>query len=190
MLPCIIDERPIPLDIIRSSIHRASNPVGMDNWEWEKTLSITCALVNKKEGYGVSLNTETTDRSYLFGRMLAIADVLERSALGKEEKRATNAIRYMNAFAQRPGRTWSIIQSNLQPYQARMGTGARYYNSLLDEVGDKLQLEDFTDKPLTGLYLLGFYSQRNDLYTSKKDKEAAVALDKDDENQLNEQGDN
>ncbi|WP_149847022.1 type I-C CRISPR-associated protein Cas8c/Csd1 [Paenibacillus sp. 37] len=190
MLPCIIDQRPIPLDIVRSSIQRASNPVGMENWEWEKTLSITCALVNKKEGYGVSLNTETTDRSYLFGRMLAIADVLERSALGKEEKRATNAIRYMNAFAQRPGRTWSIIQSNLQPYQARMGTSARYYNSLLDEVGAKLQLEDFTDKPLTGLYLLGFYSQRNDLYTSRKDKEAAVALDKDDENQLNEQGDN
>ncbi|SDD50387.1 CRISPR-associated protein, Csd1 family [Paenibacillus sp. CF095] len=190
MLPCIIDQRPIPLDIVRSSIQRASNPVGMENWEWEKTLSITCALVNKKEGYGVSLNTETTDRSYLFGRMLAIADVLERSALGKEEKRATNAIRYMNAFAQRPGRTWSIIQSNLQPYQARMGTGARYYNSLLDEVGAKLQLEDFTDKPLTGLYLLGFYSQRNDLYTSRKDKEAAAALDKDDENQLNEQGDN
>ncbi|WP_413405370.1 type I-C CRISPR-associated protein Cas8c/Csd1 [Paenibacillus amylolyticus] len=190
MLPCIIDERPIPLDIVRSSIQRTSNPVGMENWEWEKTLSITCALVNKKEGYGVSLNTETTDRSYVFGRMLAIADVLERSALGKEEKRATNAIRYMNAFAQRPGRTWSIIQSNLQPYQARMGTGARYYNSLLDEVGDKLQLEDFTDKPLTGLYLLGFYSQRNDLYTSRKDKEAAATLDKDDENQLNEQGDN
>ncbi|KAA2302165.1 type I-C CRISPR-associated protein Cas8c/Csd1, partial [Clostridioides difficile] len=66
----------------------------------------------------------------------------------------------------------------------------RYYNSLLDEVGDKLQLEDFTDKPLTGLYLLGFYSQRNDLYTSRKDKEAAATLDKDDENQLNEQGDN
>ncbi|PWW44985.1 MULTISPECIES: type I-C CRISPR-associated protein Cas8c/Csd1 [Paenibacillus] len=189
MLPCIIDERPIPLDIVRSSIQRASNPVGMENWEWEKTLSITCALVNKKEGYGVSLNTEATDRSYLFGRMLAIADVLERNALGKEEKRATNAIRYMNAFAQRPGRTWSIIQSNLQPYQARMGTGARYYNSLLDEVGAKLQLEDFTDKPLTGLYLLGFYSQRNDLYTSKKDKEAAATLD-DDENQMNEQGDN
>ncbi|QOS77182.1 type I-C CRISPR-associated protein Cas8c/Csd1 [Paenibacillus sp. JNUCC31] len=199
MLPCIIDERPIPLDIIRSSIHRASNPVGMDNWEWEKTLSITCALVrkdhqqdHKKEGYGVSLDTEATDRSYLFGRMLAIADVLERSALSKDEKRATNAIRYMNAFAQRPGRTWTIIQSNLQPYQAKMGTGARYYNSLLDEVGAKLRLEDYTDKPLTGLYLLGFYSQRNDLYTSKKDKEAAAALNHNDENenQMNEQGDN
>ncbi|AWB43161.1 type I-C CRISPR-associated protein Cas8c/Csd1 [Paenibacillus sp. CAA11] len=173
MLPCIIEGRPIPMDIVRSAINRASNPVAMDSWEWEKALGITCAVVNKtfeKEGYEVSLNTETTDRNYLFGRLLAIADVLERRALGRDEKRATNAIRYMNVFAQRPTRTWSIIQSNIQPYQARLGTELHYYNRLLDEVGGRIQFEDFTDKPLNGLYLLGFYSQRNDLYTSKKDK--------------------
>ncbi|GJM77197.1 hypothetical protein HMSSN036_94130 [Paenibacillus macerans] len=189
MLPCIVDGRRIPLDIVRSAVNRASNPVGMEDWEWEKTLSVACALVNKtyeKEEFSVSLNTETSDRSYLFGRMLAIADVLERRALGKEEKRATNAIRYMNAFAQRPGRTWAIIQSNLQPYQARMGTDAGYYNRLLDEVGAKLSLEDFTDRPLSGLYLLGFYSQRNDLYTSKKAKEAEANAEESSEN--NEQG--
>lgn len=134
----------------------------------------------------MSLNTETSDRSYVFGRMLAIADVLERRALGKEEKRATNAIRYMNSFAQRPGRTWTIIQSNLQPYQAKMGTEAGYLNRLLDEVGSKLSLEDFTDKPLSGLYLLGFYSQRNDLYTSKKAKEAEANAEDSSEN--NDQG--
>lgn len=189
MLPCIVDGRKIPLDIVRNAVIRASNPVGMEDWEWEKTLSVACALVNKtfeKEGFDVSLNTETSDRSYLFGRMLAIADVLERRALGKDEKRATNAIRYMNAFAQRPGRTWTIIQSNLQPYQARMGTEAGYLNRLLDEVGAKLSLEDFTDKPLSGLYLLGFYSQRNDLYTSKKVKEAEANAEESSEN--NDQG--
>ncbi len=173
MLPCIVDGRPIPIDIVRSAIIRASNPVGMELWEWEKTLSIACALVNKSNKKGVfqvSLDKQSDDRNYLFGRMLAIADVLERRALGREEKRASNAVRYMNAFAQRPGRTWTIIQSNLQPYQARMGTDARYYNSLLDEVGAMLKPEHFTDAPLSGLYLLGFYSQRHDLYTSKKDK--------------------
>ncbi|SFQ96587.1 MULTISPECIES: type I-C CRISPR-associated protein Cas8c/Csd1 [unclassified Paenibacillus] len=189
MLPCIIDGRKIPLDIVRCAVNRASNPVGLDEWEWEKTLSITCALVNKtfeREGFEVALNTENKDRSYLFGRMLAIADVLERRALGREEKRATNAVRYMNAFAQRPSRTWMIIQSNIQPYQARMGTDAGYYNRLLDEVGAQLEAENFTDKPLSGLYLLGFYSQRNDLYTSKKDKEIGTDTEQDQEN--NEQG--
>jgi CRISPR-associated protein Csd1 len=177
MLPCIIDGRNVPLDIVRSAVSRASNPTGMDEWEWEKTLSIACALVNKmheKEGYGVSLDTTNTERDYLFGRMLAIADVLERRALGRDEKRATNAVRYMNAFAQRPGRTWAIIQANLQPYQARLGTDAMYYNRLLDEVGAQLKPEHFNDKPLSGLYLLGFYSQRHELYKSRKDKDVGT----------------
>ncbi|MFP4974214.1 type I-C CRISPR-associated protein Cas8c/Csd1 [Paenibacillus sp. CN-4] len=184
MLPCIVDGKDIPLDIVRSAIHRASNPVALEPWEWEKTLSITCALVNKtfhKEGYEVGLNTESNNRSYLFGRMLAIADVIERRALGRDEKRATNAIRYMNAFAQRPGRTWTIIQSNLQPYQEKLGAEAGYYNRLLDGVGAALRIEDFTDKPLSGLYLLGFYSQRNDLYTSKKDRGSELSLDSESE---------
>lgn len=171
MLPSIIDGRKIPVDIVRSAMNRASNPIGMEVWEWEKTLSITCALINKKEGFNVALDVNNKDRDYLFGRMLAIADVLERRALGKEEKRATNAIRYMNAFAQRPARTWTIIQSNLQPYQAKLGTEVGYYNRLLDEVGAQLNPQDFTDKSLSGLYLLGFYSQRQELYKSKKDKE-------------------
>lgn len=179
MLPSIIDSKKVPIDIVRSAINRSSNPVGMENWEWEKTLSITCALVNKtyeKEGFEVALDQMNTNRDYLFGRMLAIADVLERRALSKDEKRATNAIRYMNAFAQRPSRTWNTIQSNLQPYQAKLGTEVGYYNRLLDEVGAKLNANDFTDKSLSGLYLLGFYSQRHELYKSKKEKDAEREL--------------
>lgn len=169
-IPCIVDGQKIPLDIIRSAIHRASNPVGIENnWEWEKTLSITCALINKKEeGYTVALDKETKDRDYLFGRLLAIADVLERNALGND-KRATNARRYMNSFAQHPARTWTTIQSALQPYQVRLGENVWYYNKLLDEVGSCIKMEQFNNKPLSGRYLLGFYSQRQELY-QKKDK--------------------
>lgn len=47
MLPCIIDGRIIPKDIVKSAFQRASNPVAMERWEWEKTLSIACALIRK-----------------------------------------------------------------------------------------------------------------------------------------------
>lgn len=167
MLPCIVDGREIPGDIVRSAIHRASNPVAMEKWEWEKTLSITCALINKKEKCNMALETENTDRSYLFGRLLAIADVLERSALDADEKRSTNAIRYMNSFSRYPERTWGIIQSALQPHQARLGSRARYYSSLIDEVASKFTSETFNNTALTGKYLLGFYSQRHELYKGK-----------------------
>lgn len=172
MLPSILDGRRIPFDIVRSAINRSSNPVSMDPWEWEKTLSITCALIkHEKEDFNVTLDPNETSRDYLFGRLLAVADVLERNALSKDEKRATNAIRYMNAFAQRPSRTWNIIQSSIQPYQAKLGTGATYYNRLIDEIGSQITPKDFVDTPLKGLYLLGFYSQRHDLYTKKPKKE-------------------
>lgn len=171
MLPCIIDGNKIPFDIVRSAINRAINPVAYEKWEWEKILSITCALINYKEGYEVALDENIKDRSYLFGRLLAIADVLERNALNADEKRATNAIRYMNAFARHPERTWKVIQEALQPYQARLGSRAIYLSKLIDEVAAKIDFDDFNNKPLTGKFLLGFYSQRHELYQKKEDKD-------------------
>jgi CRISPR-associated protein Csd1 len=177
MLPCIIgDTKRIPLDIVRSAFYRASNPVAMEKWEWEKTLSIACALINKQEGYNVALDQENNDRDYLFGRLLAIADVLERRALGSEETRATNAIRYMNSFSKNPARTWKTIQESLQPYQARLGTKARFLSGLIDEVASRIRFEDFNNKPLSGKYLLGFYSQRHELYQKKEKNDSQNEL--------------
>ncbi|MFZ7101870.1 MAG: type I-C CRISPR-associated protein Cas8c/Csd1 [Peptococcaceae bacterium] len=176
MLPCIIDGRPVPRDIIRSAFQRASNPVSMERWEWEKTLSIACALIRKmifdeKKGeWNVPLDTSSTDRSYLFGRLLAVADVLERRALSREETRATNAIRYMNSFSRNPGRTWKTIQESLQPYQAKLGIKATYLSKLIDEIMDQFQLNDFNNTPLSEKYLLGFSSQRRELYTRKEEE--------------------
>lgn len=173
MLPCVLDGRKIPIDIVRSAIVRASNPQFYDqSWEWEQALGVACSLVRKhydKEVYIVALDTENTDRDYLFGRLLAVADVLERNALGKEENRPTNALRYMNAFSRHPARSWATIQRNLQPYQMKLREKGIYYTKLIDEIGAQMDINDFTDVPLTGKYLLGYYSQRQALYT-KKDK--------------------
>lgn len=183
LLSSILDGLPLPRDIVQCAVNRASNPVSMEPWEWEKTLSIACALVNKSKNgvYDVNLDKSKADRDYLFGRLLAIADVLERSALGPEEKRATNATRFMNAFTQHPARTWRTIQSCLQPYQAKLGTRATRYTRLIDEVGDMIKPEDFNDKPLSGQYLLGLYSQRHALYQKRTDKNSAAGTDVDTE---------
>ncbi len=174
MLPCIVDDIKIPGDIVNSAFHRASNPVSMERWEWEKTLSITCALINRQEGLKLALDTESNDRDYLFGRLLAVADVLERRALG-EETRSSNAIRYMNSFSMHPERTWMTIQRSLQPYQARLGTKATYLSKTIDEIASKFNVNEFNNKPLSGKYLLGFYSQRHELYQKKENNEDAVA---------------
>ncbi|MGK0550864.1 type I-C CRISPR-associated protein Cas8c/Csd1 [Enterococcus faecalis] len=176
LFPCVVDGKKIPLNIVRSLLQRASNPVSMERWEWEKTLSIACAVMNmhfdfKKEEKNVSLNERETDRNYLFGRMLAIADILEERALYKAGiKRSTNAIRYMNAFSAHPVTTWKIIQANLIPYQAKLRGQGSYYQKLLDEIGASFELTDYTDKALNGKYLLGYYSQRAALKQKSEEK--------------------
>lgn len=172
MLPSILEGRKVPQDIIRSTFQRACNPVSMEKWEWEKTLSVACALINIKEELDVSLDKNNLDRDYLFGRLLAVADVLERSAMDSGEERTTNAIRYMNSFSTHPARTWNTIQASIQPYLAKLGSRSVFYSKIIDEIGAKIKYEDFNDKPLSGKYLLGLYSQRYELYkknnTTKK----------------------
>jgi len=175
ILQCIIDGQQIPRDLVESTVRRSSNRIGMKDpkdkfeREWNKTLSIACALYRKyntKEDYSMALDPNRKTRDYLYGRLLAIADRLEGHALYKaKEKRDTNAARYMQQFADRPNKTWRQIYLSLPPYMARLG-GAKHYKDLMDEVMCKFDpIEDFnSDKALSGEFLLGYHCQRAALW--------------------------
>ncbi|KAF1296680.1 type I-C CRISPR-associated protein Cas8c/Csd1 [Enterococcus sp. JM4C] len=172
---CVVDGKDIPMNVVQSALRRVSNPVNREKWEWNKELSVACSVMNKhykfKKGEkSVALDREITDRNYLFGRLLAVADVLEERALMKAGvKRNTNAKRYMNTFSMRPLSTWKIIQENLIPYQIRLKDTSHFYQKELDEIGSKIVVEnnDYGDAPLNGKYLLGYYSQREALINYK-----------------------
>ncbi|QQK74821.1 type I-C CRISPR-associated protein Cas8c/Csd1 [Salicibibacter cibarius] len=173
VLPCIVDKRNVPKDIIRSAVQRASNPVSMESWEWKKTLSIACALVNKEEEIGLALNKEDNTRDYLFGRLLAIAYVLEKWALNEQgEKRDTNAERYMVSFSNKPKRTWKTIHDSLLPYKSRLGNRANKLYKLIIEVTDQFLPGEFNDEKLSGTYLAGFSSQVMELENRKPSEES------------------
>jgi len=169
LLPCIVDGQPIPRDLVESVIRRASSPMGISGDEWNKALTIACALYRKykvgKETYDMALDEDRKTRDYLFGRLLAIADVLEeRTLLRAEKNRPTNATRYMQQFSQRPFRTWKQIHELLTPYLVRQGDKASYYKSLIGHVAASFDPEDFiSNRPLTGEYLLGYYCQRQQM---------------------------
>lgn len=178
LLPCIVDDQPIPRDLVESVVRRASNRAGLNGHDWSKALTIACALYRKykhgKENYDMSLDETRNTRDYLFGRLLAIADVLEERTLSEaEKKRPTNATRYMQQFSQRPFSTWKQIHDQLTPYFMRQGDNASYYKWLIAQVEDLFIPEDFiSNKPLTGEYLLGYYCQRQKMW-EKKDKPAS-----------------
>lgn len=176
LLPCIVEKKPIPKDIIQIIFNRIKNPFSFNSNgsdSWNTTLNIACALVNKQyesEGYIVALQEENNERDYLFGRLLGIAEVMEQRILKeRQDNRATNATRYFNAFSQHPARTWLVIRKQLTPYFERSGHLTGYYAMLLQQVEDKFTSDQMTNEPLNPLFLLGYSSQIQHLYTKKEE---------------------
>jgi CRISPR-associated protein Csd1 len=178
LLPCIIDGTIFPHDIICAVINRTCNRIGLEYWEWEKCLGIACALykgTHKEEKYSMELDENRDSRDYVYGRLLALADVIESTALSiAKENRDTNAARLMQRFADRPYSTWPILEKGLKPYLDRIH--ANYlglwlgYKELLDIISTKFRTieESMSDNRLSGEYLLGYHCQRRWLKTHQR----------------------
>ena len=111
-------------------------------------------------------NNKRTTRDYLYGRLLALAERIEETALriGGEE-RPTTAARLMQRFADRPFSTWRNIELALQPYMQRLqGNRAGFLfnrKKELDAVQALFSHSDFvSDKSLSGEFLLGYHCQK------------------------------
>lgn len=189
LLPCIVDGARLPEDLMRCAARRASNPVAAESEsEARKTLETACALVRKyyndrqnhptikdgkyKERWKMQLNPEEKDRSYLYGRLLAIAEVIEYSSYDTEEKkgkRQTNAERMMETFSQRPFTTWPLLYKKVLPYEGKIPIRLRnYYKKMIGNICDVIENADYqNNKALDGLFLLGYFCQRQVLFTKQ-----------------------
>lgn len=178
LLHCVIDKTPIPSDIVQALAHRASMPLAYNNINRRKILFTACAAIYayriqaKKEEWTMSLDKEKKDRSYQFGRLLAVMEKVERDTY-TDEGREPNAIRMQSVFCDRPLYTAKIINDRLNPYFERLRPGSRaYYKKLIGEIAEQLSNYDDAqlNRPLGDTYLMGYYLQRNELYTSKSNE--------------------
>lgn len=187
LLPCIVEGRKLPYDIVLSALRQAVIPAHYKNyWEWHRAVAMACALLRKwqieeeerkkdkkedgKEEHGMGLDTESTDRSYIFGQLLATAEMLERSALtmggNKEAMRNTAAEKYFVRFQRYPVETWETIRNQLQPYVMKLmtaknaagkNTGKIFYVDQMDKLTARL---DFSQRDkLEPTFLQGYSSQ-------------------------------
>ncbi|PJJ96994.1 type I-C CRISPR-associated protein Cas8c/Csd1 [Lysobacteraceae bacterium NML03-0222] len=184
LLPVIAGGQTVPMpdDLVRQSFQVACQPSGYEHWEWERNIGVACALYkgwrarhydsSQKRAYSMDLDIENRSRDYLFGRLLAVAEKLESTALRiADEDRATTAERYMQRFVVRPLSTWLQIEANLtKSYKDRLRNN-RYMGFLrnrekeIDEIMFALnELRDKTgcslDAQLDGEFLLGYHSQK------------------------------
>ena len=174
---CIVQGRPLPFDIERCVVQRvvtiANKALGDNYFYWrqqivEPACTVICNRWNethpKEVAFKVALDETNRNRDYLFGRILAVADQIERSTFKGKDKysRLTNAMKYMEVFSMRPAKTWMTIHNRLLPYMQKQKEkhGSKELE-LLARITDLFQEEDFvSDAPLGSRFLLGFYSQQ------------------------------
>jgi len=182
LLPCVVDAAPLPRDLVECCVRRACNRVALEKREWPEVLGVACAMYKgydarhlQKKEYSMALDEKRTSRDYLYGRLLALAEYLERTALKiASETRPTNAERLMQHFADHPYATWEQLRRNLSPYIQRLHNEKnigllRNIQRKIDEVHSLFSPQDFTSPAkLSGEFLLGYHCQMMDLYTKKE----------------------
>ena len=187
LLTCLLNQARIPEDIVKQLVWNASNPQRYQEVNNRVRLLCTaCAVVRKyrnnqlqREEWTMALDENKPDRSYQFGRLLAVMETVERSTYGQEETREPNAIRLQSVFDERPLYTAKAINGQLEPYFKQLEPGRRsYFRKIIEQIISvlsdlKINDEPITDqalnRPLEDTYLMGYYLQRAALY-AKKDK--------------------
>ncbi len=191
----------IPYDLVQKSFQVACNPFAnyrpedgekIRSANWQRNIGVACALykgwrarhhdLSQRRTYPMSLDTQNRSRDYIFGRLLAVAEHLERTALRiANETRATNAENYMQRFVMRPFHTWEQLETNLKPYKDRLrkdypirisekfvltspigflNNRENEINQLICVLDDLKQEGCDLDKPLEPEFLLGYHSQK------------------------------
>lgn len=123
----------------------------------------------------MALEPERKDRSYQFGRLLAVLEKAERDTYDDSSSaRETNAIRMQQVYVQRPGYAFKIIMERVKTaYYPKLKESSRgYYEKLIGEIMERISQfpENEYDKKLSETYLLGYYLQKNELYRKKNEE--------------------
>ena len=180
LLNCITNGAKLPSDIVYALYQKASNPLAYDNnYNHRSVLETACGMIRKniidrKGDVSMAYDPSITDRSYLYGCLLAIADKAESEAYDEQERnvRVTNARRYWNAFSQRPYMTWGVIEERLRPYMDKLGKSQVKYSKWINEIVSKMDEKIFMNNSrLEPLYLLGYHHFTEYMYNGNVNKE-------------------
>ncbi len=182
LVECMFSSTGFSASLLQPAFHKVTRPLSYDNMSvWRHDLEVACSMwkkhyidqdkklpLSERNNITMELDEKRTDRDYLFGQLLALADnyeyrVLLRQSDGKTPDRTTNAVKLMNNFVAKPSATWLTLRQQLNPY-ILASTDGSFFQSEIDEVMSKFREGDFeSNKPLSSLFLLGYSHKRRQL---------------------------
>ena len=121
----------------------------------------------------MSLNEQSTIPAYLLGRLFAVLEKLQQEAIG--DVNASIKDRYFTSACASPRSVFPTLLRLSQHHISKVG--AHYLDKRIETILGKLDVEN---NPIPahlslddqGVFVLGYYHERKDLWTSKKPVES------------------
>ncbi len=186
LLPCILEQKKIPIDLKNRMLENLRKRSSYSKC-WNSAIEIGCSIFkkyqidyqNKKEVNEV-LEQNNQNRSYLYGRLLAVYEKLELDAQGSssgknDDKRTTNAERLWTTYTKMPARTLQILENKLRPYKERLkknnyGAMINYdkiTTEIMNQLREKASFEQEMNKALNEDFVFGYYAQKQEFYKKR-----------------------
>ncbi len=126
-------------------------------------------IMNKQEVIPMALDTENKSQAYVCGRLFALLEYAQRSALGDLNRSIKDS--YFSSAATRPAVVFPRLVMLAQHHIEKADNGG-YINGLIRETVDKLDGKFPSTLSLDeqGEFIVGYYQQNKSLYTSKSAK--------------------
>lgn len=187
LLECKLNGKPFPRDVMQKLCENASRLYLYDKKTKKRILATAHAAIRKyhidnyKEDVSMSLEEDKKDRSYQYGRLLAVLERIEEKACEKKEKsdkgRETNAIRAQHQYVLQPLTTVENIIKKLKvAYYPKLTAGNKiYFDKMINEIMDKISKYDNLNDKLDEMYIVGYCVQRNAFFAKKENNEYSNA---------------
>lgn len=187
ILAALVEGRDIPSNFERALAMNIRNRNRYDK-TWMEVKFCALAILKHKGGFEKAmLNRENTDRSYLFGRLLAIFERIEASTFDKESDRTTNAEKMWTSYTNHPATMMMRLRDLLKPYERKLQADEMkrgIYFKLKKDMTEVTNLlddhYDFTNsevnRPLDYGFIFGYEGQMRDIFTKKhQEDESAIS---------------
>lgn len=163
---------PYPISLYQSCIRRirAEQSVGIVRAAILKAYLNRLTGNNNNKKINIMLDKENNNQGYLCGRLFAVLEKIQEDANGIHSIRE----RYMNSASSTPAMVFASILNLSMHHLEKLKDGTQiYYEKLKQEIISKLDADGFPahlDLQDQGRFFVGYYHQRQDLFTSKENK--------------------
>lgn len=177
LLPSIVDGKKIPMDIVNKTMNNLSKRIAYKEG-WDTLLNTACSVLKKykwdykREEVTSKLDEMNNSRDYLYGRLLAVIELIETTATSSDK--ITNAEKLWATYMQSPQKTYGILIKRIRPYLDRLKKNNKYYyyyDTLLSELTNAINDLDLSNgeqnSRLNEDFIFGYYAQKKQTYTKK-----------------------